>query len=383
MKLFSRSWPALASAAALLTLLCIQSGSGVALAADSATSAENAVYVPQVKFELPVLNDAVKAIEPQANGGTTFHAPVDAALDPDAKNIYFIANSAQGMGVFKTAVNGNTVVSLTVGSPFTTPLGLDVSTDGQTIFVADPGAAVQSRLRSPQLTKGMIFHLPATGGAPVAVPGTEGTAPRGLTIVNENGVDMLYFTGVDPSDGQPAVMKMAASGGTFTLLDKGTPLVQPTGIVVSNAGLVYITDQASAPNGLGNVFQIKQQHADSNVNHDSNHPAVASDAETTPLVTMSSHRELLGTVRGGNPAGITLTQDQSLLLISSLDTTQGTSQVLVINTSSRQQGIVNTVIGANTASGGLHRAANGSMMVWCGVTAGTGGQGIVFRVELK
>lgn len=373
MKLFSGSRCALAAAIALLTVLCIQNGSSPVLAADAATSAENTVYVPQVKFELPVLNEAVKAIEPQASGGTTFQAPVDAALDPDAKNIYFIANSAQGMGVFKTAVNSSTVVSLSVGAPFTTPLGLDVSTDGQTIFVADPGATVQSRLRRPQLTKGMIFHLPATGGAPVAVPGTEGTAPRGLTLVHENGADMIYFTGVDPSDGQPAVMKMPATGGAFTLLDKGTPLVQPTGIVVSNAGLVYITDQASAPNGLGNVFQIKQQHADSTSSHDSNHPAI----------TLSSHRELLATVRGGNPAGVTLTQDQSLLLISSLDTNQGTSQVLVINTATRQQGIVNTVIGANTASGGLHRAYNGSMMVWCGVTAGSGGTGIVFRVELR
>jgi hypothetical protein len=381
MKLFAHSWRVWAFAPALLIMLCIQSGSGVALAADSATEAASTLYLPQLQYKLPLLNDAVKSIAPQANGGTTFQAPVDAALDPDAKNVYFIANSAQGVGVFKTSLSGSDVVSLTVGAPFTTPLGLDVSTDGQTIFVADPGATVQSRLRRPQLTKGQIFHLPATGGTPVAVPGTEGTAPRGLTIVNENGTDMIYFTGVDPSDGQPAVMKMPASGGTFTLLDKGTPLVQPTGIVVSNDGLVYITDQASAPNGLGNVFQIKQQHTHGTANHDSNQPAVALDA--APLVTMNSHRELIATVRGGNPAGITLTQDQSLLLVSSLDTTQGTSQVLVINTSSRQQGIVNTVIGANTASGGLHRASKGSMMVWCGVTAGSAGQGIVFRVELK
>jgi hypothetical protein len=381
MKLFSHSWRVLSSATALLTLLCIQGGPVTALAADPTSSVANTVYVPQVSYQLPLLNDAVKAIEPQANGGATFQAPVDAALDPDAKNTYFIANSAQGMGVFKSALNGSTVVSLTVGSPFTTPLGLDVSTDGQTIFVADPGAAVQSHLRRPQLTKGMIFRLAATGGAPVAVAGTEGTAPRGLTIVSENGADMIYFTGVDPTDAQPAVMKIPATGGTFTLLDKGSPLVQPTGIVVNKDGLVYITDQASAPNGLGNVFQIKQHHSDSNVGHDSSHPAVALDADKTPLAMMNSHRELLATVRGGNPAGLTLTQDQSLLLVSSLDSAQGTSQVLVINMSTRQQGIVNTVISANTASGGLHRAYNSPLMVWCGSTIGN--SGTVFRVELK
>jgi sugar lactone lactonase YvrE len=370
MKLFFRSpWPAGVAVAALWSVVFILSSSGHALAADQATSTETAIYLAQVKRELPLLNDAVQSIEPRANGGAVFQAPVDAALDPDAKNIFFVANSAQGMGVFKTSINGGAVVSLTVSTPFSTPLGLDVSTDGQTIFVADTSARLQSQFRRFPLGtfEGMLFRVPASGGAPVAVAGSECTSPRGLTLVNENGADVIYFTGVDPHDDKPAIMKIPAAGGTLTVITKGDPLVRPTGIAVGKDGHIYVTDQGSATNGLGNVFRF--------------HNTTIAAAGVIPSEPHPSHSENLATVRGGNPAGVTLTQDGSLLLVSSLDGTQGTSQVLVINTTTLQQGIVNTVIGANTSSGGLHRAYNGTEMVWVDSTGG--GDGRIYIVKLK
>ena len=75
------------------------------------------------------------------------------------------------------------------------------------------------------------------------------TAPRGLTLIRENNADMIYFTGAAPADGQPAVMKVPASGGELTVLEKGGQLVTPVGIAVNGAGVVYVAD-------AGAVFRV-------------------------------------------------------------------------------------------------------------------------------
>ena len=103
------------------------------------------------------------------------------------------------------------------------------------------------------------------------------------------------------------------------------------------------------------------------------------------MVTMTSAARTISSAQGWGSsrlAGVALTLDESLLLVSALDVTFGTSQVLVINLATQEQGIVNKSIGVNHASGGLHRAHNRNFMAWCGVTAGGGG-GLVYRVEFK
>jgi DNA-binding beta-propeller fold protein YncE len=185
------------------------------------------------------------------------------------------------------------------------------------------------------------------------VTGTEHTRPRGLAVVQENGVELLYFTGIDPSDDQPAVMKVAAAGGPLTVLAKGSPLVEPVGVTVAADGVVYVTDQAAGGDGLGSVFRIRE-----------------GTVET-----------LATRIRTGDPAGIALTLDESLLLVSALATDRDSSIVLVIDLAQGRQGIINQVIGANIGSGGLHRAQRRNLLAWCGVTSG--GEGVVYRVELK
>lgn len=325
------------------------------------------IYLPVIRQDRPVINDAVRAIEPAAVGSVGgFHTPMDATPDPDGNTFYFTAMSTQGAGVFSVPAAGGTVVTLTVGTPLTTPVGLVVSTNGQTIYVADSNAViatVQAIASTAVVTgAGAIFSLPSSGGLPTPIAGTAQTAPRGLTVVKENNIDMLYFTGSAPEDGQPALMKIPASGGTLTVLEKGGQLVAPVGIAVNKNGVIYVTDQAAAGNGLGRLYKFNP--------HEHN--------------ARNSHSEILADyVLMGDPAGITLTFDESLLLVSSLDTIAGTSQVLVVNTGTLAQGIVNKVIGVNHASGGLHRAHNNNVMAWCGVTAGSGGQGTVFRVTLQ
>lgn len=331
----------------------------------ASAQAAGVIYLPIGSRARLLMNDAVRTIEPAAVGSaTSFHSPMDAAPDPDGNQFYFTAMSSQGAGVFSSPATAGAVVTLTVGAPLAAPVGVVVSTDGQTIYVADTSAMISttqaSAVMAPLTNTGALFSLPSSGGNPTPVAGTAHTAPRGLTLVKENNVDMLYFTGAAPDDGQPAVMKIPASGGILTIIEKGGELVAPVGIAVSKTGAIYIADQAASGNELGTLFRFKPHERQ----------------------TRSSHREILADhVRMGNPAGITLTFDESLLLVSTLETNARTSQVLVIDTTTRDQGIVNKIVGVNTASGGLHRAHNNNVMVWCGVTAGTNGQGIVYRIS--
>lgn len=335
-------------------------GVSATTALQAAPSLASVLYLPLIQKERLLLNDAVSAIEPVAAGSSTgFYTPLDATPDPDGNQIYFTARSANGAGVFSVPAAGGTVVTLTIGAPLTTPVGIAVSTNGQTLYLADTHAQINGTVAMTMT--GALFSLPSSGGAPTPIPGTAHTAPRGLTVVKENNVDVIYFTGVDPADGQPAVMMIPAAGGVLTVEEKGEGMVDPVGIAVSKTGAIYIADQAAAGNGLGTLFRFKP-HTEHG---------------------RSSHAERLADfVRMGDPAGITLTLDESLVLVSSLETVGRTSQVLVVNTTTKAQGIVNKVIGVNHTSGGLHRAHNTNVMAWADVASGNGGLGTVFRVRL-
>jgi DNA-binding beta-propeller fold protein YncE len=297
------------------------------------------LYMPAISTSLPLLNDLVGSIDPVAHSSSVFNTPLDATPSPDANTIYFTATSTQGAGVFRVPAGGGTVISLTVGIPLSMPVGLAISADGQTIFVADTGADA-------------IYRLPSAGGSVLPVAGSEGTAPRGLEVAHENDVDVLYFTGIDPSSDMPAVMKIPAGGGPVSIIAKGAPLVDPVGVAVSKDGPIYIADSAASDEGLGSVFRLEDGNVES----------------------------IADGFRAGDPAGLALTLDESLLLVSTLHSSRDSSQVLVINLTNQQEGIVNKVIAVNSGSGGLHRAHDRDIMAWCGVTGGS--QGTVFRINL-
>ena len=85
---------------------------------------------------------------------------------------------------------------------------------------------------------------------------------------------------------------------------------------------------------------------------------------------------------GGQLAGLTLTLDGSLLLVSSLDETAGTAQVLVLDLATQQSSVINDVISANTGAGGLHRAHELDVFAWADLTSGSLG-GTVYRVLIN
>jgi DNA-binding beta-propeller fold protein YncE len=266
--------------------------------------------------------------------------PWDAAPDPDGNIFYFTTSS----GVFSVPAAGGEIATLAQG--MVAPFGIGVSTDGQTIYVADPWSAGPAG--------NGIFAIPAAGGDPAIVEGTFGTSPRALDVANENGADFLYFSGVNPADGAPAVFKILASGGFNSIaIFSGAPLVDPSGIAVTQTSEIFVIDRLAAGNGLGSVFHINGPDIET----------VATDIRT-----------------GAQLAGVALTQDESTLLVSQLDPDAGTAQVLLVNLESMTTNIVDAVINVNTSAGGLHRAHNVDTFAWIDSGGGSEG-GQVYRVR--
>jgi DNA-binding beta-propeller fold protein YncE len=118
------------------------------------------------------------------------------------------------------------------GAPFSKPIDLALSTDNQTVFVTDFGADA-------------ILSLNISGSTPMAVPGTSGTKPVALDVIQKSGMDVIYFCGTNSSDGQPAVFEIPASGASSAIIrHKGAPLMKPTGIVSAKDGTLYISDKS-------------------------------------------------------------------------------------------------------------------------------------------
>lgn len=311
-----------------------------ALAAVAATSCGGSAQRPALG------NDTVKSVDVATQSGD-FHTPLDSTPDPDATTVYFTATGANGPGVFRVPAAGGAPDQVAAGAPFVAPTGIAIGGDGSQIYVAD------SQAPDGAGKPGQIFVVPVAGGAPAPLYGSAGTAPRGMDVVREGGRDVIYFTGKDPNDGQAGVFKLPAGGDSApAVVAKGAPLVDPDGVTVARNGTVYVADRSAAGAGFGSVFKI---------------------AGTT--VT-----KIVDRVRTGNPAGVALTLDESVLLVSALQPDRDSDQVLLIDLGTLQTGSVTKVIEQNHAAGGVHRARNQNVFSWADSTAGPSrGQVFVIR----
>lgn len=281
-------------------------------------------------------------------GGTTkivvteaasgLNAPLDAAPDPKDETIFFLATGANGIGVFKVKESGGTPSEVFSGDPFVDPHGIVVDPDGSKIYVAD---------RASEAGAGAIYTLPVGGGMPTLLAGTSGTHPSALDIAEVKGETDVYFTGTD-MDGVPAVFSIPPDGGTATKLAGGEPLGKPDGIAAAMDGAVYVTDEAPTTGGQGAVFKVQGGKITSVAN---------------------------GFV-AGNPAGTALTLDESSLLVSSIDESQGTSQVLIVDLATAKTTTFSDVIKQNNVSGGLHRSIASNSFAWSGFNT-------VYSVKIK
>jgi hypothetical protein len=272
----------------------------------------------------PVINNDLFSKVVLTTTGGSFSYPQSAVPDAADQFIYFVASDSTGTGVFKVPCTGGAATRVFIGAPFKNPKDLTLSTDNQTIYVADS-------------TSG-IFSLPIGGGVPSPVAGTSAVQPVAIDVIQRSGQDVIYCCG--KSSGDAAILEIPTTGGSVASIRyKGSPLVSPMGITSAKDGTLFIAD------GNGSVYK---------------------------LTTTNAISQLTGGIMMGYPPGIALTPDDGVVAVSSKSQSDGTAQVTIINLQTGGIGIFNKVIGVNSNPGGLHVARNtaGSTgkYAWCDVT---------------
>lgn len=303
-----------------------------------ACTGEKTPTPPMEQVPPPAASFNIGSVAPAAEGAM-FWAPLDATPSPQGETIYFTASTSEGPAVLATT-GGAAPTTLYAGELLSAPFGVVTSLDGSTLFVSD--SAIQETVGEEteeiesDAPAGAILTLSATGGEPAVLSGTEGTSPRSLTLNEIEGQDVLHFTGIDASTGEPTVFRIAANGGGLQVVASGAPLSQPSGIVVGSDGTIYVADSSAVAGGEAALLQIK-------------------DGVVSPLVE---------SIRLGYPAGITLNMAGTVLLASGLADDADTSVVHSIELSSGERTMISDGIGHNSESGGVHRAHGVDAFAW-------------------
>jgi hypothetical protein len=235
---------------------------------------------------------------------------------------------------------------LYAGERLQSPLDLDVSADGASIFVADSVHIDENG----ESAGGAILTFPVDGGEPAA--SAIGYVPRAVTVADSGDV---YFSGTDPESGQPGVF--ALSGGAAYPVYVGAPLVDPSGIAVFGDGRVLVADtsysdgESSEIGSRGAVVLLEGGYAS----------LFASGFET------------------GYPAGLALTSDDAFLIVSGQGP-DSSNLVFLFDTARPDQAphIETGFAGQQWSSGGLHRAHGANRFAWCDRAADGG---TVYAIE--
>jgi DNA-binding beta-propeller fold protein YncE len=256
-------------------------------------------------------------------------SPFDATPSPDGKAVYYTALREEAgervPGIFKVPASGGEIQVLASGEPLAAPLGITVSLDGETLYLADPGAA----------NGGAIMTLSASGGAVSPLAGTEGYRPGGLVIAKQDEQPALWFTGVDPSTGARGVFMTAPGGGGVTAVATGAPFMEPGGVTVSKEGRVFVAD-ALASDGLSALIEVNGGQA----------------------------TRFVDGIGVGFPAGVTLTHDESTIVVSGLDPASRTDVVYMVNAETGEISRYTDTVGAFHEPAGLHRAHDANVFAW-------------------
>jgi hypothetical protein len=256
--------------------------------------------------------------------------PVDATPDATGQTLYFLATSGAQKGLFQVPASGGSVSTVHLGDPFVDPRGVAAGSEGDTLYVADPGAD----------GGGVVYRV---GDAVEEVAGSRGTHPVALDVVAEGD---LYIAGQDTA-GAPAILKLPQAGGTATVVASGAPLVEPAGLAVAANGNVLVGDRKGGAGGAGQAF----------------------------LIASGKVTAVGDTFAPGSPLGTALTLDEGTLLLSSLKEGAGTSEVTIVNLAEGTTATFDEVIRQNSVSGGLHRAHFKDVYAWAGYTS-------VYRVRI-
>ncbi len=287
------------------------------------------------KTETPPNPPATAYDATPAAQGADFWSPFDAAPSSQADMIYFTALTTDGAGVFKVAAENGTPAPLFVGAPLVSPFGVMPDGADAFVFVVDSGSEGDVADDEEDTTVGRIFKIDTAGGTPVSMTAAEGTAPKSLDVLEQNGDELVYFTGRDPTTKAPAVFSMDTGGAALTTIVSGAPLADPSGIAVASDGTIYLADVAAENNDAA-ILRIKNGVVE----------VFKSD------------------LRVGYPAGVALTLDEKQLFVSGLKKDEGTSVVHVIDLASGDVDEFDKNIGQNQNSAGVHRARQADAFAW-------------------
>ena len=203
-----------------------------------------------------------------SSGG--FESPTDAVASPDGRTFYFAAwDLDKQPTLFQVSSEPDSAPKpLAAGDPLEAPLGLVMSCDGSTLYVADMGGDV-----------GALLAVSTAGGPAAALEATGLTRPGGLAMGPD--CKSLFATG-RLDDGTPALFQVPIGGGAARIVYQGAPLVSPTGLHVDSQGVAWVMDHiAQGAQGEGVLF------------------AIPSDG--------SKATEVMSSLRMGTPGGVSLT----------------------------------------------------------------------------
>lgn len=292
--------------------------------------------------EAPAPSIAVAANHPNS------HSPVDATPSPDAKKVYYLAfnRSEAGedsAGVFAVAADGGGRVEpqvLVKGAPLLAPVGITSSLDGKQLFIADSAAGAENA--------GALFSLSSDGGSLSMLSGTENFRPGGVTVAKRDGVEQVFFTGRDPASGEAGLFSTSVGGGLPKAVATGGLFAQPGGVIVAANGDAYVADSGDQSARVVRVHDGK----------------------------MEVFVENIGV---GFPAGVTLTHDDSTLIVSGLDPVTKHDVVYFVDVARKKLSKLTETVGAFSESAGLHRAHDVNVFAWADSQAND--DGTVYLLE--
>lgn len=181
------------------------------------------------------------------NCGTVCQRPLDAVPDSTGRNVYFTAFTAADVpAVFRVAVPAAGAMPavptlLIAGMGMALPLGIAISPDDATLYIADPGA--DRGTAEADLGAGAVFAIAAAGGTPrVLALGATLVHPNAVSI-SSDGADLLVsaqLLNATTGDRTHGVFRAPRAGSAASVVAMN--LSGPSGVSQATGGAVVVAD---------------------------------------------------------------------------------------------------------------------------------------------
>ncbi len=284
--------------------------------------------------------------------GTVCVRPLDAVPNAAGTVVFFTAFTPTGeAAVFRATVPAAgappaTPTLVTMGNGLEFPLGITVSNDDATLYIAD-----QSADRGADTDVGAVFSVPAAGGTPTQINvGAELLRPAAITI-SADGNDLLVSAQRrTDTELTRALFRVPRAGGATALLT--TNLVDPSGVSQAPTGAIIC--------------------------HDTRRGGARS--ATAVVVGATGVTELAGGLVANYPAGLSFAMDSRSALFSGADPSVGDGLLTFAGPDGRPAAPASLSAGMSTPMG-LHRARAGD--TWAVADESANGAGQVFLVSAR